>query len=94
MGTRIDQIANVTVAPEPRRILRLYLPRDEADDVREIERKFHRLLDAAGHAGPRRASVERQTGGTEWSATSLEFLDDIASVMELEIVELDAVDGL
>lgn len=94
MGTRIDQIANVTGAPEPRRILRLYLPRDEADDVREIERKFHRLLDVAGHAGPRRASVERQTGGTEWFATSLEFLDDIASVMELEIVELDAVDGL
>lgn len=94
LGKRIDQIANVTGAPEPRRILRLYLPPDGANDVRAIERKFHRLLDAAGHAGPRRASVERQAGGTEWFATSLEFLDSIAEVLELEVVELDAVEGL
>jgi len=94
LGRRIDEVANVTAAPEPRRILRLYLPRSDSDPVDAIERKFHGMLDDAGHAGPRRASRERQTGGTEWFATSLEFLDSIADLLRLEIVELDAVEGL
>ena len=89
---RVDQIANTTAAPEPRRILRLYLPQQptKTAEVRDLERTFHLLLDAAGHAGPRRASRERQPGGTEWFATSTDFLDAIASTLGLEIVALDA----
>ncbi len=94
LGQRIDQIANQTAAPEPRRILRLYLSSDPDADVRELEYKFHRLLDAAGHAGPRRASVQRQTGGTEWFTTSLDFLDSVAATLALEIIVFDAVEGL
>ncbi len=35
-----------------------------------------------------------QTGGIEWFATSLEFLDDLDFMWALEIAERDAVDGL
>lgn len=92
---RVNQIANQTAAPEPPRIVRLYLPQQPSTtaDVRELERTFHLLLDAAGHGGPRRASRERQSGGTEWFATSTDFLDAIASTLGLEVVALDAPDG-
>ncbi len=95
--SRIDKVANETAAPEPRRILRLYLmphqPTTE-QEVRGIERKFHQLLDAAGHSGARRASLRRQLGGTEWFETSLEFLDTIATTLSLEIVALDTSDAI
>ena len=89
---RVDQIANQTAAPEPRRIVRLYLPEQptDQDKSQDLERTFHLLLDRAGHAGPRRASRERQPGGTEWFATSIEFLDAIADTLGLKIIALDA----
>ena len=93
MRERIDQIANQTAAPEPRRVLRLYRPTKTAPDVHDIERTFHRLLDAAGHGGPRRSSVERQFGGTEWFETSVEFLDAIAVALGLTIVDLEALES-
>lgn len=93
MRERIDKIANQTAAPEPRRVLRLYRLTDAASDVRDIEDKFHRLLDAAGHGGPRRSSLERQFGGTEWFETSVEFLDAIAVALDLQIVDLEAIES-
>ncbi len=93
MRERIDQIANQTAAPEPRRVLRLYRPTETAPEVHDIERTFDRLLDAAGHGGPRRSSVERQFGGTEWFETSVEFLDAIAVALGLTIVDLEALES-
>lgn len=93
MRERIDQIANQTAAPEPRRVLRLYRPAEATSDVHGIERTFHRLLDAAGHGGPRRGSVDRQFGGTEWFETSVEFLDAIAVALGLRIVDLEALES-
>ena len=93
MRERIDQIANQTAAPEPRRVLRLYRPRDAVTDAHGIERTFHQLLDAAGHGGPRRSSIERQFGGTEWFETSVEFLDAIAVSLDLQIVDLEALES-
>lgn len=93
MRERIDEIANQTAAPEPRRVLRLYRPRDAETNVRDIERTFHQLLDAAGHGGPRRSSIERQFGGTEWFETSAEFLDAIAVSLDLQIVDLEALES-
>lgn len=93
MSERIDRIANQTAAPEPRRVLRLYRPKDAVIDAHDIERAFHQLLDAAGHGGPRRSSIERQFGGTEWFETSVEFLDAIAVSLDLQIVDLEALES-
>lgn len=92
MRGRIDKIGNQTAAPEPRRIVRLYLPEQPTDEsqVRDLETTLHLLLDEAGHGGPRRLSRDREHGGTEWFLTSTEFLDAIATTLGLEIVELDA----
>ena len=75
-------------------IWRLYLPHQPSTTavVRELERTFHPLLDNAGHAGPRRASRERQPGGIEWFATCLEFLDTVAATLGLDIVALDTTE--
>jgi len=75
--------------PEHRRILRAYLQAgSNGHPSRDLEQQFHDLLDAAGHAGPKRGSTERKRGGNEWFSTSLEFLDRIAQTLALEIVEV------
>ena len=88
---RVNQETRATGVPEHRRILRAYLTViDKTSSSKEIERQFHRLLDTAGHAGPKRGSTERQMGGNEWFYTSVEFLDAIAETLKLEIIEVDA----
>lgn len=90
---RVNQETSSTGVPEHRRILRAYLAVEGKDQQnRSIERQFHDLLDAAGHAGPKRGSKERQRGGNEWFYTSVDFLDRIADTLELEIVEIDSPD--
>lgn len=86
---RINSETRGAGIPEPRRILRAYMLKDRRDQtLNEIEGRFHDLLDNAGHAGPKRGTTERQRGGKEWFYTSVEFLDSIASVMDLEKVEI------
>lgn len=88
---RVNQETRGAGVPEHRRVLRAYLTvGDEIPSNKEIERQFHRLLDSAGHAGPKRGSTEHQMGGNEWFYTSVEFLDVIARTLNLEIVEIDA----
>ena len=90
---RVNQETSGTGVPEHRQILRAYLAvAGTSQQNRSFERQFHDLLDAAGHAGPRRGSKERQRGGNEWFYTSVEFLDRIADTLGLEIVEIDSPD--
>jgi hypothetical protein len=77
--TRIREQARATAVPQEPVILRFYLaPADTAP--LDIERKFHDLLDAAGHPRSRSSSA-----GREWFATTVEFLDAIASLLDLQV---------
>lgn len=86
---RVNQETSGTGVPEHRRILRAYLQTgNNGHPGRDLEQQFHDLLDAAGHAGPKRGSTERRRGGNEWFTTSVDFLDCIARTLALEIVEV------
>ena len=67
---------SVTGMPEPPLVLRIYTTTGSVSDV---ERRIHRLLGAFDH-NPNRASG----AGKEWFLTSLEALDELASVMGLK----------
>lgn len=88
---RVNQETSGAGVPEHRRILRAYLTsHGETRSGREFERLFHDLLDSAGHAGPKRNSTEYQRGGKEWFYTNVDFLDQVAQILNLEIVEIDS----
>ena len=63
-----------TGLPEPPMLLRVYACGD--DDAQEMERSFHRLLDAFGHGSRRQRGA-----GKEWFLTSLDALDELADVL-------------
>lgn len=71
-----------TGTPERPVFVRLYRSADGRTPS-ELEKAFHRLLDAAGH--------ERSwgSGKREWFATTTDFLDEIAAVLGLEQVGSD-----
>ena len=88
---RVNQETSGAGVPEHRRVLRAYLTTPgESQSSRNIERRFHELLDSAGHAGPKRGSTEYQRGGKEWFYSNVDFLDRIAQLLDLEIVEIDS----
>ncbi len=90
---RVNQETSGTGVPEHRRVLRAYLlTEDNGQTNHKIERQFHDLLDSAGHAGPKRGSTEHQRGGKEWFYTNVDFLDKVAALLELEIVETDSAE--
>ena len=90
MLRRINEAASGAAVPEHRRILRAYLLElPEEDSIEDIEKRIHHLLDAAGHAGPKRASRKRILGGREWFVTSLEFLDAVAALLNVETLRYD-----
>lgn len=81
--------------PAPRRcrrsrlLLRVY-PTATSEKVAEVERQYHRLLEAADHD-----RSQARAGGTEWFLASVRFLDEIANVLGLpvrEVVDLGDVD--
>lgn len=76
-GQRVRQQLRSTAMPEDPWIMRVY--RRPEMDVTEVETKFHDLLTAAG------SRTQARYGGQEWFATSLEFLDTIASTLNLVI---------
>lgn len=55
----------------------------------ELEDRFHRVLDAAGHE---RSSVRHVKAGTEWFSTTLELLDTLVEILYLDVESFDAVD--
>lgn len=90
---RVNHETSGAGVPEHRRILRAYLlTEDNGQSNQKIERQFHDLLDSAGHAGPKRGSTEHQKGGKEWFYTNVDFLDRVATLLKLEIVETDSAE--
>ncbi|MYH95694.1 MAG: hypothetical protein F4129_04195 [Acidimicrobiia bacterium] len=89
----VNQETRGAGVPEHCRVLSAHLTAGgEKPPNKKIEQQFHDLLDSAGHAGPKRASTEHQRGGREWIYNSVEFLDQVAGLLGLEIVEIDAPD--
>jgi hypothetical protein len=78
VGDRIREQQRLTGLPEDPWTLRVY--RCEGMTPAEMERVFHELLEAAGHA-----RATGQYAGREWFATNLEFLDAIARAQGFEI---------
>jgi hypothetical protein len=75
---RIREQQRATNMPEDPLILRVY--RSSRFTPRELEARFHALLDAAGH--------DRSSGksaGREWFYTNLDLLDAVAALLELEV---------
>jgi hypothetical protein len=90
VSRRVSEQLRSTAMPEDPVILRVYTdPKGEAVgsdvDYVALEKKFHKLLMSAGHS-----KTSAKSGGTEWFATTLEFLDEIAETLELEIETRDA----
>lgn len=79
-GIRVKQQARLTGMPEDPLLLRVY--QHDSRDPRDVERDFHRLLDAADHT-----RSNSTAGGREWFETSVEFLDTVAAVLGLETRE-------
>lgn len=80
----LDQLRS-TAMPEDPVILRVYTdPKVSLDQNQanypDLEKKFHKLLIAAGHS-----KTTARSGGSEWFATTVEFLDQIAQTLELDI---------
>jgi hypothetical protein len=87
---RVSDQLRSTAMPEDPVILRVYTdPKGEAMgsevDYAALEKKFHKLLMSAGHS-----KTSARSGGTEWFATTLEFLDEIAETLILDIETRDA----
>ena len=90
VSKRVSEQLRSTAMPEDPVILRVYTdPKGEAVssevDYSALEKKFHKLLMSAGHS-----KTSAKSGGTEWFATTLEFLDEIAETLELDIETRDA----
>ena len=77
-STRIREQQRATNMPEDPWTLRVY--RSETIPLDDLERKFHKMLDAAGHG---RSNGRR--AGKEWFYTNLEFLDSVAELLSLEV---------
>jgi hypothetical protein len=71
--------------PEDPVVLRVYtsnakLTDDSHNPYGALEKKFHQWLASAGHS-----KTLARSGGTEWFATTVEFLDQIAINLDLDI---------
>ena len=75
---RIADQTRSTAMPEDPFVLRVY--RSDQLTNTELEKMFHKMLQAAGHY-----RTEARHGGKEWYATNLEFLDQIAETLNLRI---------
>lgn len=77
---RIVEQNRQTSMPEDPKLLRIY--HKDPMDIDSIEQKFHITLEKVGHE---RSVARRTKAGKEWFATTLEAVDAIADLMELEI---------
>ncbi len=77
---RIVEQNRQTSMPEDPKLLRIYHKSEM--DIDAIEKKFHSTLDRVGHE---RSSARRTKAGTEWFATTLDAIDAIAELMDLQI---------
>jgi hypothetical protein len=77
---RIVEQNRQTSMPEDPKLLRIY--HKESMDIESIEQKFHSTLDRVGHE---RSAARRTKAGKEWFASTLDALDAIAELLDLEI---------
>lgn len=77
---RIVEQNRQTSMPEDPKLLRIY--HKYGMDIEVIEKKFHNTLVKVGHE---RSAAKRTKAGTEWFATTLDAVDAIAELMELQI---------
>ena len=80
----MDQLRS-TAMPEDPVILRVYTDKEASSETGSVyyaalEKKFHQLLVSAGHS-----KTTSRSGGSEWFATTVEFLDQIALTLDLAI---------
>jgi hypothetical protein len=78
---RFREQIRTTALPEEPVLLRIYESSSETTELAAMEKRFHSLLEAADH--DRSAA---RTGGTEWFLTSLKFLDEIGSTLDLKVI--------
>lgn len=77
---RIVEQNRQTSMPEDPKLLRIY--HKDGMDIEAIEKKFHVTLDRVGHE---RSAARRTKSGKEWFATTLDAIDAIAELLNLEI---------
>lgn len=77
---RIVEQNRQTSMPEDPKLLRIY--HKDGMNIEAIEKKFHTTLDRVGHE---RSAARRTKSGKEWFATTLDAIDAIAELLELEI---------
>lgn len=77
-----------TSMPEDPKLLRIY--HKDGMNIDAIETKFHSTLDRVGHE---RSSARRTKAGTEWFATSLDAIDALAELMDLNIEKYEVSEG-
>jgi hypothetical protein len=76
-----------TSMPEDPKLLRIY--HKEGMNIEDIEKKFHTTLERVGHE---RSAARRTRAGTEWFATTLDAIDAIAELMNLQIEKYESGD--
>jgi hypothetical protein len=76
-----------TSMPEDPKLLRIYHKEDM--NIEDIEKKFHTTLERVGHE---RSAARRTRAGTEWFATTLDAIDAIAELMNLQIEKYESGD--
>lgn len=81
---RVTDQSRLTSMPEDPKLLRIY--HSPSMTPAEIEDRFHRVLDAAGHE---RSSARHVKAGVEWFSTTLELLDTLAEILSIEIESLE-----
>ena len=82
---RIVEQNRQTSMPEDPKLLQIY--HKDGMNIDEIEKKFHSTLDRVGHE---RSAARRTKSGTEWFATTLDAIDAMAELMDLQIERYEA----
>jgi hypothetical protein len=86
---RIVEQNRQTSMPEDPKLLRIY--HREGMDIDEVERKFHQTLDRVGHE---RSAARRTKAGKEWFATTLDAVDALAELIDLNIEKYEIQEDL
>ena len=84
---RIVEQNRQTSMPEDPKLLRIY--HKDQMDIDAIEQKFHTTLDRVGHE---RSAARRTKAGKEWFASTLDAIDAIAELLDLEIEKYEMTD--
>lgn len=84
---RIVEQNRQTSMPEDPKLLRIY--HKDQMDIDAIEQKFHNTLDRVGHE---RSAARRTKAGKEWFASTLDAIDAIAELLDLEIEKYETTD--